>query len=215
MTASDGVSLPEIRELLFADLPPLGVIERFADVPDLLALANAVVREDEERARDRAAPVLAATETRVRLQGWSLARRVGIEPGGETAGQARGVVVDVGLENGVDTLAGYEDGSARYLNQGGGAVVWDAEDARIGAAVRTMLTAGQAVADVTGPLDEPRPAPPGTGDGAIWILTDGGNHLAMGPFAGLAADPVAGPVIAAAIELMRLLIERSQGGPGT
>ena len=214
MTSADGVSLPDIRDLLFADLPPLTAIDRFAGVPPLLALATAVVQEDAGAARDLLRPVLDMPEARVRLQGWSLARRVGIDPPAETAAQARGVVVDVGLEGGIDTLAGFEDSSARYLNQGGGAVVWDAEDARIASAVTALLAAGQAVAAVTGPLDEPRPAPPGPGDAAIWILTDAGNHLAMGPFAALAADALAGPVVAAAIELMRLLIERSQASPG-
>ena len=48
-----GVALPEIRELLFADLPPLTAIETFAAVADLRDLALAAAREDEFRsARD-------------------------------------------------------------------------------------------------------------------------------------------------------------------
>ena len=116
--------LPDLRELLFADLPPLTVLEQFAASPDLHELAGAVAREDAERARTLVDRVIAGTtETRIRLQAWSLARRVDIEPTADDARRARGVVIDVGLDGGLDTLAGYEDGTARYLNQGGGAIV--------------------------------------------------------------------------------------------
>jgi hypothetical protein len=203
------VALPDIRELLFADLPPLAAIERFGAVPDMHALAQAVVREDADAARAAFAPLAEGPGTRTRLQAWSLARRVGIEPPPETAHRARGVVVDIGLDGGTDTLAGFEDGSARYLNQGGGAVVWDMRDPHIDEAVRALIAAGQAVADASGPLDGPRPPAPDRGAGAIWILTDAGVHAGIGPFGALSADPLGGPVIAAATGLMRLLVERS------
>lgn len=203
------VPLPDIRELLFADLPPLTVLEQFAAVPDLHALAGAVAREDESGARPLLERVLSTTtETRNRLQAWSLARRVGIEPAPEEARQVRGVVIDVGLDGGTDTLAGYDDGTARYLNQGGGAIVWEASADAIDAVIRGLIAAGQAVAEQTGPLDGPRPAAPPTGYAAIWLLTDAGIHLGAGPFQTLATDPLGGPVIGAATDLMRQLIER-------
>jgi len=127
------VALPEVRELLFADLPPLTVIETFAAVPALHDLAQAAVREDEAGARASLDRVLeGTTESRIRLQAWSLARRVGIEPPPEDAQHVRGVVVDVGFDAGTDTLAGFEDGTARYLNQGGGGIVWETPDETIG-----------------------------------------------------------------------------------
>ena len=211
--AEDGgrVALPEIRELLFADLPPLTAIETFAAVPDLHDLAQAVAREDEAGARDRLDHVLEqTTESRIRLQAWSLARRVGIEPSPEDARHVRGVVVEVGFDAGTDTLAGFEDGTARYLNQGGGGIVWETQDETIGAAIGALLATGQAVAERSGPLDGPRPPVTPAGGASIWLLTDGGIHLGTGPFGALAADGLGGPVIAAATELMRMLIERRQ-----
>jgi hypothetical protein len=205
------VALPEIRELMFADLPPLTAIETFAAVPDLRDLAQAAAREDEVGARASLDRVLSGTtESRIRLQAWSLARRVGIEPQPDDARHVRGVVVDVGFHAGTDTLAGFEDGSARYLNQGGGGIVWETEDQTISAAIQALIAAGQAVADRSGPLDGPRPPVPPAGGASIWLLTDGGIHLGTGPFGALAADSLGGPVIGAATELMRLLIERSQ-----
>jgi hypothetical protein len=158
-----GVALPEIRELLFVDLPPLTAIETFAALADLRDLALAAAREDESGAREILARIVdGTTESRVRLQAWSLARRTGVEPPPDDARRVRGIVVDVGFDAGIDTLAAYEDGTARYLNQAGGGIVWETADETIGAAI-----------------------------GA------------------LAADPFGGPVIAAATELMRLLIARS------
>jgi hypothetical protein len=193
--------LPDIRELLFADLPPLTVLEQFASAPDLHELAGAIAREDEVAAQALLDQVVTrTTETRIHLQAWSLARRIGIEPPVENGRQARGVVIDVALEGGLDTLAGYEDGTARYLNQGGGAIVWEARD--------------PSIVERSGPLDGPRPAAPPPGYAAIWILTDNGIHLGAGPFQTLATDPLGGPVIASGTDLMRQLIERQASSPG-
>ena len=134
------VALPEIRELLFADLPPLTAMETFAAVADLRDLAQAAAREDEPAAREILARIVdGTTESRVRLQAWSLARRVGIEPSSDDARRVRGVVVDVGFDAGTDTLAGYEDGTARYLNQGGGGIVWETADETIGASIQALI----------------------------------------------------------------------------
>ena len=76
MPDSGGVALPEIRELLFADLAPLTAMETFAAVPDLRDLAQAAAREDEPTAREILARIVdGTTESRVHLQAWSLARR--------------------------------------------------------------------------------------------------------------------------------------------
>ena len=101
-------------------------------------------------------------ESRLWLQAWTLAREVGL-PLSETADRARGVVVEMGLEAGVDTVAGYDDGSARYLNQTGGGVFWEAQatpDVVIVAAIDTLLAAGQAVVDGLARLRSMRPGPP-------------------------------------------------------
>lgn len=207
--------LPDLRELLFADLPPLTVLEQFASAPDLHELAGAVAREDEVGAQALLERVLSGTtETRIRLQAWSLARRIGFEPPAEDARKARGVVIDVGLDGGLDTLAGYEDGTARYLNQGGGAIVWEARDPLIDEAINGLIAAAQDVAERSGPLDGPRPSAPPAGYAAIWILTDNGIHIGAGPFQTLAMDPLGGPVISAGTDLMRQLIERQANTPG-
>lgn len=48
-----------------------------------------------------------------------------------------GVVLDVPLEDGVDTLAAYADGTARYINHSGRTIIWEVPDA--GTAVRPLV----------------------------------------------------------------------------
>jgi hypothetical protein len=89
--------------------------------------------------------------------------------------------------------------------------VWDiAGDAEVGEAIRGLLAAGQAVADGTGVLEGTRPPAPGAGGAAIWVLTDAGVHLGVGPAGPLQSDRLGGPLIAAAVRLMQLLMGRSQ-----
>jgi hypothetical protein len=229
MTERERVPLGPIRELLFADLDVAGVRRVFGgaapvdiDAPDpapaLLGLADAVEAADRDTAEQCLRVLIGAgAESRVRLQAWSLARAAGVAPRAD-ARRVRGVIVEMGLDQGVDSVAAYEDGSARYLNQGGGGVFWEAtepEGGEIRSAIGRLLEAAQAVADVTGPLESRRPGPPQEGAAAIWLLTDAGIHLGTGPADALTQDQLGGPVIAAAVGLMSALIDRSrQDRPG-
>ncbi len=125
----------------------------------------------------------------------------------------RGVVVEMGLDLGVDAVAGYDDGSARYMNQAGGGVFWDGRstpDVAIVAGVDTLLAAGQAAVDANVPLAAYRPGPPPHGAAMIALLTEGGMYFGAGPADVLSRDPYGGPVIAAAIDLMVALVDVSQ-----
>jgi hypothetical protein len=212
------VSLPGIRDLLFADLDAAGAMRAFGLGPrpsPIVTMAQAVTQRDVHGARVALADVLIRhPETRLWLQAWTLAREAGLPPS-ETAHRARGVVVEMGLESGVDTVAGYDDGSARYLNQAGGGVFWDVQakpDVAILAGIDTLLAAGQLVVDATLPVDGPRPEPPAHGSAVVAVLTEGGVHLGTGLADVLTRDPLGGPVIGAAIRLMVALIDVSQKG---
>jgi len=70
-------------------------------------------------------------ETRYKLWAWSNLRRFGVSPDDRERLTVRGVVLEVEVTGGLDTLAVYEDGSVRYLNFSGKFAVWDAIDAKI------------------------------------------------------------------------------------
>ncbi len=40
----------------------------------------------------------------------------------------QGVILDVPLEEGIDTLAAYADGTARYINHSGRTIIWEVAD---------------------------------------------------------------------------------------
>jgi hypothetical protein len=221
MTSHDRVPQAQIRELLFADEDVDGVRRLYRpsatpDGPDigaaLFALADAAETGDADAAGTRLRLLLGSgPETRVRLQAWSLARRAGVPLAGD-ARRIRGAIVDVGLDDGVDTVAAYEDGSARYLNQGGSAIFWDAgrtDGPGIAIAAGSLLEAGQGIVDATGPLDGVRTGPPANDRVEIWLLTDGGIHHVGGPSDDIGRDDLGGPVILAAFQLLTALIAKT------
>jgi len=202
-----------LRELLFADLPAAQARSVFANAGDagrtLVALADAADRHDPAAAR---AALTSApgwnTDTRLHLQAWSLARDAGVEAG-EDGRDVLGVVVDMGLVDGLDTLAGFDDGSARDLNHTGTAIVWEVPDMAIGQLVRQLLDAAAIVVAMGGTLDGERLPPPARGHTMLSVLTRGGIYVGTGPIEAISEDPRGGPVIAAATELLQTLVQRA------
>lgn len=204
-----------LRELLFADLAPAEARATFARggaaTAYLLALADAAERHDAGAARNILGSLVppADRETRMHLQSWTLARLAGVDPG-EDAKNVLGVVVDVHLDEGLDTLAAFLDGSARYLNHGGGGVVWETPDMAVGQLVRQLIGEAAVVVAMGAPLEGERIGPPPPGGTSIWVLTRGGIYVGTGPSPAISADPRGGPVMQAATELLQLLVSRSQ-----
>lgn len=63
-------------------------------------------------------------ETRTRLSAWKELRGLGIEVPEELRRKVLGVVLEVGVNGGMDYLAAYEDHSARYYNFSGKWCFW-------------------------------------------------------------------------------------------
>ncbi len=154
-------------------------------------------------------------ESRHYLQAWHFLRGSGIEPAEDVAKQLLGVVLEVHMGSGLDLLAAYADGTARYFNHSGSAVVWDRPDAALDEPVTDLLAAAQAVVDRIGPWSGERPDPPNPGRVRLNFLTPLGLHLGEAPFEVLASDPMAGPVVAAGLVLLDALTQLDdRGNPG-
>jgi hypothetical protein len=69
-----------------------------------------------------------ALESRNQLWVWAALRELGEGPEGKAAFEVLGAVLEMPSGGAYDTLAGYVDGSARYLNFSGKAIFWDAPD---------------------------------------------------------------------------------------
>ncbi len=208
----------DIREALFADASlsdwrvGAAVADSIAPASHVEAARHALDRGDAASAVSslRALVELPGVETRQLLQAWHCLRLVGFKPDPKQAKRVLGVVLEVHLSSGLDTLAGYADGSARYINHGGRLVVWDAEDDEISDLISNLLCAGQRVVEVIGPWEEPRRPPPPKNHVRLNMLTPSGLHFGEGPFAALSADSIGGPAIAAGTKLMQALIRRAE-----
>lgn len=149
-------------------------------------------------------------ESRQVLQAWHFLRQAGYQPPVDQAKFVLGVIAEMPVGRAHDLLAAYRDGSARYLNYSGRAVVWeDRSEPTIEAAIGTWIDRGQVIADATGPWDQPSFPRLRAGHARAMVLTPGGPQFGQAPAAALSADPVAGPFLSAATSLMQLLVSRA------
>ncbi len=85
----------------------------------------------------------------------------------------------------------------------------------VGQLVRVLLEEAAVVVVMGGPLVRPRPAPPLGDHTMVSVLTRGGVYIGSGDSGSMAADARGGPMIQAASELLKLLVQRSnQANPG-
>jgi hypothetical protein len=137
-------------------------------------------------------------ETRVQLWVWSALRELGEQPDPKSAGEVLGVVIEFPMQGAYDTLAAYQDGSARYLNFSGSAIFWDTKDAPI-------KRLGEAFINSTIPASsqaKPRASVLLPKSGAqVTLLTRSGMHVVSDP---------SGPVVKAAAALMTELMRRAK-----
>jgi hypothetical protein len=137
-------------------------------------------------------------ETRMQLLVWSALRELGEQPDEKLGMEVLGVVLEIPMQTGYDTLAAYQDGSARYLNYSGGAFLWDAPDATIQSWCDRLRTAAVSASSRATPRRSV--SLPKSGIQAT-LLTRSGNYVIPHP-------PV--PVITAGVSLMRELMSRTK-----
>lgn len=204
----------EPRETLFGDLSleewlDVGTAgegwELFADARDFLDAG------DEAQAVEALKNVILhpGLGSREYLQAWHLLRQRGVWPHATRAKTLLGVVVEVGLEEGVDVVAVYADETARYDNFGGVRVTWGRPDPSLDREVGGVLTAAIALVAQSGRRDSPRPPVPPPGHAGISLLTPSGLYCLAGEFERLAAQPLIGAVLTATSTLVHAMLVRT------
>jgi hypothetical protein len=118
------------------------------------------------------------------------------------------VVVEVGLDNGLDVLASYQDGTARYINHSERMVIWEAADSRSNLLTSNLFNASINIVTKIGPWDGPRRPHPAEGTVRISFLVSDGLYFGEGPINVLFSDALASPALTAATELMQYLTEK-------
>jgi hypothetical protein len=107
-------------------------------------------------------------------------------------------------------LAAYTDGTARYFNYTGAAIIWERPDDSLDSTIEALLHLGQRVINEIGPWEDQRPPEPPEGDVRINLLAPCGLHFGQGPFEVLERDNMGGPLIVGATHLMQELIAKSE-----
>jgi len=154
-------------------------------------------------------------ESRHVLQAWRFLRSIGIAPPPDIAKQVLGAVAEVAVPDGHDALAAYRDGSVRYLNFSGAAVVVDQHFSTVDAPAADLLKAAGAIAGATGPWEGPLPELP-AGSSRLTALTPLGPHFGQGPDEVLRAEPMAAAFFDAATNLLLAVVAlRPPDGGGT
>lgn len=121
-----------------------------------------------------------------------------------------GVVIEVGMAEGLDTLAAYKDGSARYINHTGKMLFWETRTAESESLITRLFEHSQEVVNKIGPWDRERLNPPPANFIRLSFLVTDGLYFGQGPFDELSKDALAAPVIEAATQLLIFLTNLHQ-----
>ena len=204
--------MTELRELLLGDVP----IENWAGTSNeppwthFQDADHAMARADVPAAEAALHAVLDTPdlESRQYLQAWSCLRQLDRDALTALPERLYGVVLDVPLEQGYDTLAAYDDHTARYLNQAGGAIIWHAVDSEMDALVDALLAAARPLLTTVGVWESARP-PLTAGRARVSLLTAEGLHFTEGALEQLAVDSGTSDVFTGGVALMAALINQS------
>lgn len=119
------------------------------------------------------------------------------------------VIVEVGLDDGLDVLASFNNGTARYINQTGKILIWETTTDKIANELTNELfLKSQDILNQIGAWDKPRKQQPTKGNGRITFLVSNGLYFGEGPIDVLFNDPMASPALTKATQLMKYLTEK-------
>ncbi len=120
------------------------------------------------------------------------------------------VIVEVGLDNGLDVLASFNNGTARYINQTGKIIVWETtNDVNANKITSDLFANSQNIVKQIGVWDKPRKPHPIKGNIRITFLVSDGLYFGEGATNVLFSDSMACPALTKATELMKYITEKS------
>lgn len=172
-----------------ADTYPWDIL--FAPTPDIRDLKK-IILDDK-------------VETRVKILAYNALRKHG-QPVEEK--ELLGVIVEVGLDDGLDTLASYKDGTGRYINYTGKMIISDAPDEVLKDITAQLFRDSMIIVGRIGPWDGARKPHPVKGNVRITFLVSDGLYFGEGPINVLFSDAMAAPALQSATALMNYMTNR-------
>ncbi len=144
-------------------------------------------------------------ETRVRILAYNQLRAAGQKIDKK---DLQAVIVEVGLENGLDVVASFRDGTARYINHTGKMIIWETADHQSNLITVQLFQESAKVIQQIGPWNQPRRPHPTKDMVRITFLVSDGLYFGEGPVNDLFKDQLAAPALMAATRLMQYLTEK-------
>ena len=142
--------------------------------------------KDPSRAALEAIAYDASIETRARILAYNAldkSRTIEVK-------EVLGIILEVGLPQGVDTLAAYKDFRARYINHNGKSIIWESRSQDIDEVIRKLFSTSQDVLSGIKALDHVRFAPPLDYSFRITLLVSDGVYLGQGKITDKDETPV-------------------------
>ncbi len=147
-----------------------------------------------------------AMESRVRILAYRRIQSTGTAP---ACRELLGVIIEIGLDNGLDVLAAYKDGTARYINYSGKMLIWETRDGRADSLIKEIFRHGENVVNNTGPWEGERLPAPERGMARVTFLVSGELYFGQGPIGVLMNDGMGKPVFDSGAKLMKYLTEKA------
>ncbi|XZF15799.1 hypothetical protein ACTHGU_06660 [Chitinophagaceae bacterium MMS25-I14] len=145
-------------------------------------------------------------ESRTRIVAFNQLYEMGIVP---QQRELLGVIIEMGLSGGLDVLAAYTDGSARYINHSEKLLIWEASTPESDKLIDDLFAVSNEVIKSIGRWEPERRPRPATGSVRLSFLVSDGLAFGEGPIQAMQNDPRGAPVIAAATQLMVYLTEQA------
>lgn len=119
------------------------------------------------------------------------------------------VIVEVAFDEGLDVLASYSDGSARYLNYSGSMVIWETKDETSDRLTANLFEQSMHIVNRIRPWNQPRKPRPVKSNTRISFLVSDGLYFGEGPINVLFSDKMAQPAFHTATTLMQYLTSKA------
>jgi hypothetical protein len=147
------------------------------------------------------------TDPRIKILAYNKQIEKGNKP---TKKELLAVIVEVGLDEGLDVLASFNNGTARYINHTGKILIWEnTDDTTVNQITNELFAISLNIVSQIGAWDKPRRPNPTTGNVRISFLVSDGLYFGEGPLNVLFNDPMASPALIKATELMQFLTQKS------
>lgn len=120
-----------------------------------------------------------------------------------------GVIIEVGLDSGLDVLAAYRDGTARYINYSEKMIFWESPSADSNNITDKLFKESEITLRQIGPWDKARPGFPAKGTIRISFLVSDGLYFGQGSDDNFFNDELSAPILKYGNKLMNFLIDKS------